>query len=107
MFVLIAEVLATGYLALIAWIMSTWMVDGSQAIRMRDIDWLFVAGLRCALWLAVAGAFVFVARKAHRRWVLSSHTSAWFRGIPLLLGGGIAVSGAIGAAWFVLERPFM
>lgn len=105
--VLIAEVLTAGYIALIAGLMSAWMVNDSDAFRMRDIDWILAGCLRLSVWWTLAAVFTMVARRSHRRWVVADTSPSWFRGLPLLLGGGIAAASAAGVAWFIMERPFM
>ena len=105
--VLVAEILAAGYAAWIVGLMSAWFVDDDQAFRMQDRDWVVEGCRRLAIALLVATAFALVARFVHRRWVVTSSSSAWLRSVPVLLGGGIALAGAVGAAWFVVSRPWL
>lgn len=105
--VLVAELLTAGYIALVAGLMSAWMVNDSDAFRMCDIDWILTGCLRLAVGSTIAAVFTVVARRYHRRWVVADPSPTWFRALPLLLGGGIAAASATGVAWFIMERPFM
>lgn len=105
--VLVAEVLTAGYIALIAGLMSAWMVNDNDAFRMRDGDWVLTGCLRLAVGSTSAAVFTIVSRRSHRRWVIADSSPTWFRGLPWLLGGGIAAASATGVAWFIMERPFM
>ncbi|HEX6812549.1 MAG TPA: hypothetical protein VF384_13065 [Planctomycetota bacterium] len=107
MLVLLAEILVAGYAALIAGLMSIWIVDDSEAFRMSDLDWVVEACRRFGVVLLVSVAFAVVARLAHRRWVVVPGSPAWLRSVPTLLGGCIALAGAGGATWFVVSKPFM
>lgn len=105
--VVLAEALTAGYLALITWLMSCWMMDDSRAFRMTDTDWLLEGGRRLAVALLASAAFTVLARLAHRRWVCGADSPTWLRAVPLLLGAVVALAGAAGSVWFVVTRPYM
>ncbi len=105
--VLGAEVLGAGYLALIAGLMSSWMMDDDQAFRMSEADWIVEGGRRLGVALIVAVGFAIVAGLAHRRWVLAASSPVWMRKVPALLRGCIALASAAGATWFVVSKPFI
>ncbi len=105
--VLGAEVLGAGYLALIAGLMSAWMMDDDQAFRMTEADWVVEGVRRFGVALIVAVGFAIVAGIAHRRCVVASISPVWMRKVPALLGGCIALASAAGATWFVVSKPFI
>ena len=105
--VLLAEVLLAGYLALLAGLLSAWMVDDDRAFRMETADWVVLACQRFGVALVVAVVFAAVARLAHRRWVLSPDSPTWLRTVPLLLGCCIALASAAGSISFVVRKPFI
>lgn len=109
--VLITEVLVAGYLALMAGLMSAWMMDDDQAFRMSEADWLVEGVRRFGIVLPVAVVFVVVAGFAHRRWVLVAVAPVrppfWLRTVPALLGGCVVLASAVGATWFVISKPFI
>jgi hypothetical protein len=108
-FVLVAEVAAAAYVALVVWVMSGWMLGDHQASpeHMTDADWMSWGCWRMARALVVAIAFALAARLAHRRWVLAVASLAWTRCVPFLLGACIAIAGAHASIRFMIERPFM
>lgn len=65
--VMVAEVLA-GYLALIAGLMSAWMVDDREAFHMRDMDWVVEGCRRLVVVLFVSAARL--APERQRRWTV-------------------------------------
>ena len=105
--VVLAEILVAGYVALLAGLMSAWMVDDDRAFRMGDSDWVVLACQRFGVALIVATAFAVVARLAHRRWVVTSGSPPWLRAVPVLLGCSIALASAVGSIWVVVHKPFM
>ena len=107
--ILLVETALAVYLAFMAWLLSTWMVDDSQAARMVASDWYLEAVRRLFIVCAVAGAFGSVAFVVNRKW-LSRRFPPWARiaeRAAILLGFGIAAAGAAGALQFAFKKPFM
>jgi hypothetical protein len=107
--VLIAEIVLAMYLALVEFLLSSWMVDDSQAFRMAPSDWYVEAMWRFGAVLLVGAAFGGLAYVVNRRWVtpllpewplLGTRTAVW-------LASGIVLSGAAGAVEFAITKPFM
>jgi hypothetical protein len=107
--ILLVEAAVAGYVALLTWLLSAWMVDDSQAFRMERADW-YLEGARRFVWAVVVGSlFGAVVYAANRRWV-----AGLLPGSPRLGGRAavlcalaIVLSGAAGALYFVTTRPFM
>lgn len=107
--VLAVEVLTAGYVSLLAYVMSTWMVDDTAAARMTELDWYSVAAKRLAFWGVVGVALAWGVHQVNRRWVVAPlggtrRQSLW---AALVLGAGVVLAGALGAIRFVQTKPFM
>ena len=107
--VLVAETAIAAYLALIVWLLTSWMIDDFQAFRMAASDWYIEAAWRFVAGLLVGLVFGGMTYLVNRRWVsprlpesprLGSRTA-------IALAMGIVLSGAAGAIGFAITKPFM
>ena len=106
--ILAAEVMAAAYLALMAWLLSVWMVDDSVAFQMTEADWWLVGvrrfGVACAVALGYAGVLWLI----NRRWVAPClGPSRLILFAPAVLGGVVVAAAAVGVATFVTTKPYM
>ena len=99
--------LVGGCLALVVGLLSVWMLDDDVAFRMTRADWVVEGARRFGVALLVAMVFGLAAGLAHRRWVVVPTSGVWLRWLPAGLGGCIALAGAMGAAYFVITKPFV
>lgn len=100
------EALAAAYVSLIAFVMSDWMVDEGRAFRMSDTDWVLTGGLRLLGWSLVGAAFACGVRWVNR-WFGWVRPPGFLSCLPLVLAACIVLASAIGAATFVIDKPFM
>jgi hypothetical protein len=104
----LAEAVLAGYLAMLAWFWSAWMVDDSMAFRMTEADWYSVAAQRALLDVVIAAVFAAVAHTVNRQWLMNRRPGS--RLLPRLapvLGASIALAGVAGAVDFAIRKPFM
>jgi hypothetical protein len=108
--VLIATLQGVGviYVALVAWISSSWMTDDSWAARATDGDWWLLAGKRSLIGLAMAltvGVVLLVINRALMYWKLESASARPLR--TALIGAlVVAAASAAGAIQFAIQRPW-
>jgi hypothetical protein len=105
---LCVECAVATYLALMAWILSSWMVDDGLAARLTPSGWYLIGAQRFGLVALVSTAFTCVAWVANRRWLpraVSStpRTLGWLAGG---LGAAILLAGLVGSVHFVTRKPF-
>jgi hypothetical protein len=106
--ILAAEVMAAAYLALMAWLLSVWMVDDSVAFQMTEADWWLVGARRLGVACAVALGYAGVLWLINRRWVAPCFgPSRLILFAPAVLGGVVAAAAAVGVATFVTTKPYM
>lgn len=103
------ECLVSIYLALMAWVLSTWMVDDGLAARMTPGGWYLIAAQRLCAVTAVSAVFTLAAwivntRCVHRGVTWSPRTLSWLAGG---LGGAIFLAGFVGCVQFVIRKPFL
>lgn len=105
----VVQLTGVGYAALVAWLITSWMVDDAWAAQARDADWWALAGQRAAVGLCAAGLAGAVL-------LGTNHLLArWRLGFPGLKPVQVACIGAAtvalatmtGAVNFIVERPFM
>jgi|ERR671912_186803 hypothetical protein len=104
-----AEFASAAYLALLAWLLSAWMVDDSRAFRMAASDWYVEGAWRFGTVVVVGALFGVLTHVINRRWLYPRLGSASRLG-PLwavLLAAFVVLSGAAGTALFVATKPFM
>lgn len=100
------EVLAVLYLSLLAFVLSGWMVSDHVAFEMSESDWLVVGWVRFAEWCVVAAVFAVVLAWVHRRLGVAAGSKV-VRWLPFVWFLLIVIASGIGAAKFVVERPYM
>jgi hypothetical protein len=108
--VLIATVQAVGviYVALVAWLASSFMADDSWAARATDADWWLLAGKRSLTGLALAlvvGVVLLAVNYVMIYWKLESRAA---RPLRTALIGVVVVAAAslVGALQFAIARPW-
>jgi hypothetical protein len=108
--VLIATAQGIGviYMALVAWLASSFMADDSWAARATDVDWWLLAGKRSLIGLTMAlvvGVVLLAVNHAMIYWKLESRAA---RPRRTALIGAAVVAGAslVGALQFAIERPW-
>jgi cytochrome c oxidase assembly factor CtaG len=106
---LLAELVAAAYLTLMAYLLSAWFVDDSQAATMTDRDWLVSGLISFVTFVVVALVFAGVVYLAGRL-TLKPEQQRWplLRWLPsVLLALPIVVASAAGAYEFITTKPFM
>jgi hypothetical protein len=106
--ILTFELCATGYLALVSWLWSVWMVDDSRAFAMTTIDWYrsgFFRFFEGAVLAALFGVGTFylnglLMKKFDPRPLFRPAVSAGFAVV-------ILVASLAGAIEFILTKPYM
>lgn len=96
------------YVALVAWLSSTFMADDSWADGATDVDWWLLAGRRSLTGLAMAlvvGVALLAINHAMIHWKLESPT-AQPRRTALIGGLVVAAASLAGALQFAIERPW-
>jgi len=106
---LCVECLVATYLAVMAWILSSWVIDDGLAARLTPSGWYLIGAQRLGVTAVVSTAFTWVAWVANRRWLpraVSStpRTLGWLAGG---LGAAILLAGLVGTVQFVTRRPFL
>jgi hypothetical protein len=96
------------YVALVAWLASSWMADDSWAAGATDADWWLLAGKRSLQGLAAAlvvGLLLLAINHAMVYWRLESQRARPLR--TALIGTVVvAVASVAGAIQFAVQRPW-
>lgn len=105
---LAAETAVAAYLALVAWLLSAWMVDDAVAFQMTEADWWLVGAGRLGQACVVAAGYAGTLYVVNRRWVAPHFRSSRFIALaPALLGGVVAAAAVAGAVTFAVKKPYM
>ena len=104
--IVLVEAIVAAWLTLVAFVMSAWMVNDSDAFRMKDTDWVLAGCLRFLFWSSLAAAFGSVVAVTNRRLGFGQR-SGWISRLPILLSGLVVVASGVGATIFVIEKPYM
>jgi len=103
--VVYVEALAAACISLLAFLKSGWAVDDFLASRMTDADWVHVGCLRFLGWFLVGAALACVVWLVNRRLGLATELGV-ASGMAVLTALFIWLASGIGAAMFVIERPY-
>jgi hypothetical protein len=103
------QLVGIAYLTLVAWLVTSWMVDDGWASRASDADWWALGAQRAGIGLfvaALAGGVLLGINHLLLRWNLGY---SWLRPahVAWLGGAAIALASVIGAINFIVERPYM
>jgi zinc transporter ZupT len=97
------------YAATVAFALSSWFIDDSEAFRLSTVGWYRTGGQRLLLALVMAvlgGSVVYIANR-----FLLPHLWPDPQRSPTRLhwwvGGLILIAGVVGAITFVVTRPYM
>ena len=105
----LGETALAAYLSMVAWLLSVWMVEDSEAFQMTASDWLWTGVARFAEWFLVGAILGIVLSQANkyagRRLLVRS--VFWLALIGWLVGVGVIVASAAGAIEFVRTKPYM
>lgn len=106
--ILTVEVAVAVYLAFMAWLLSTWMVDDSAAFRMTETDWWLVGARRLGVACIVAIVYAGILFLVNRRWVAPQFQSSRAVALaPVMLGSTVAAAAAVGVMFFVATKPYV
>ncbi len=107
--ILLAEVGAAGYLALVTWLISGWPVDDSVAFRMTSGAWYVEGAKRALVSGGIALTFGVVTYFVSSRWVSPAMPSLpqSARLSAVGLATCVLLAGIVGAVHLVVTRPFL